>query len=89
MKTDLNERIAVARGLKKADLVLKGGTVVNVASGEQYVADVAIHGGVIAGLGAYDGKKAIDVSSRFLRGFIDSHVHIEHHAHTGRIRKAA
>ncbi|MGE5173718.1 MAG: adenine deaminase [Betaproteobacteria bacterium] len=75
---DLKHRIDVARGLKKADLVLKGGRVVNVASGEIDHADVAIVRDRIAGLGTYDGKKNVDVSSKFiLPGLIDSHVHIE------------
>jgi adenine deaminase len=78
MKNDLKHRIEVARGRKKADVVLKGGSLVNVFSGEIYRADVAISRGKIAGLGAYEGKKVVDVSSRYvLPGFIDSHVHIE------------
>lgn len=78
MKNDLKGRIEVARGLKKADLVLKGGQVVNVFSGEVYRADVAVYRGVIAGLGEYEGKRVIDVSSKYiLPGFIDSHVHLE------------
>lgn len=78
MKNDLKDRIAVARGLKKADLVLKGGRIVNVHSGEIYHADVAIYRGKIAGLGRYEGKKTIDVSNKFvLPGLIDSHLHLE------------
>ncbi len=78
MHDDLNHRIAVARGRIKADLVLKGGSVVNVFSGEIHRTDVAVAAGKIAGLGSYDGRKTIDVSSRYLLpGFIDSHVHIE------------
>lgn len=78
MKNELKHRIAVARGLQKADLVLKGGSLVNVFSGEIYQTDIAISGGKIAGLGSYDGSTVIDLSSKFiLPGFIDSHVHIE------------
>jgi adenine deaminase len=78
MKNDLKDRIAVARGIRKADLVLKGGRIVNVFSGEIYRADVAIHKGTIAGLGEYKGKKSIDVASKLiLPGLIDSHVHLE------------
>lgn len=74
----LADRIAVARGTKKADLVLRGGTMVNVVTGEQYQSDVAVHHGTIAGIGSYDGKKVFDVSSKYvLPGFIDSHVHLE------------
>jgi adenine deaminase len=78
MKNNLKDRIAVARGLRKADLVLKGGRIVNVFSGEIYRADVAIHKGTIAGLGKYDGVKVIDATSTLiLPGLIDSHVHLE------------
>ena len=78
MKNDLKHGIDAARGLQKADLVLKGGSLVNVFSGEIYRTDVAIVQGRVAGLGSYDGKKVIDVSSKFiLPGLIDSHVHIE------------
>jgi adenine deaminase len=78
VKSDLKQRIAVARGLQEADLVLKGGSLVNVFSGEIYRTDVAIAGGKIAGLGSYDSSTVIDLTSKFiLPGFIDSHVHIE------------
>ncbi|HXY54274.1 MAG TPA: adenine deaminase [Nitrospirota bacterium] len=78
MENDLKDRIAVARGIRKADLVLSGGRVVNVFSGEIYRADVAIHQGRIAGLGEYEGKTVIDISSKLiLPGLIDSHVHLE------------
>ncbi len=71
VKNELKHRIAIARGLKKADLVLKG--LVNVFPGEIYQTDIAISRGKIAGLGNDDGSKVIDLSSKFiLPGFIDS-----------------
>lgn len=78
MKNDLNQRIAVAGGRKKADIVLKGGSVVNVCSGEIERTDVAVFQGRIAGLGEYAGNKTIEIPSKFiLPGFIDSHIHLE------------
>ncbi len=78
MTDDLKHRIAAARGLEKADLVLKGGSLVNVFSGEIYETDIAVVDGRIAGLGGYDGRTVVDVSSKFiLPGLIDSHVHVE------------
>jgi adenine deaminase len=78
MKNNLKDRIAVARGPRKADLVLKGGRIVNVFSGEIYVADVAIYKGTVAGIGEYEGNKVIDAASKLiLPGLIDSHVHLE------------
>ena len=41
--------LAVARGDAEADLVLSGGRLVNVFSGEIYLAEVAVFGGRIAG----------------------------------------
>jgi len=74
----LGERIQVARGKKPCDVVLKGGNIINVFSGEIYPADVAIFDGLIVGIGNYEGKEEIDVSGKYLSpGFIDGHVHIE------------
>ncbi len=87
MKTQINvqkqhERlknlIGVARGLKEPELVLKGGRVVNVFSGEIVEADVALQDGMIAGVGNYDGTKTIDASGCYIApGFIDGHMHLE------------
>jgi len=74
----LQRLIDVAAGRRPADLVLKGGNVVNVHSDEIYPADVAIYGDRIAGIGSYNGAEEVDVSGRFVcPGFIDGHVHIE------------
>lgn len=78
MTVELKELLAVARGDKKADLVLKNAMVVNVFSGEITPADVAIYDGFIAGLGSYSGETEIDIEGRYLTpGFIDGHIHIE------------
>jgi adenine deaminase len=70
--------IAVARGQRPPDLVVKAGNVVNVFSEEVYPADVAIWGHVIAGVGQYDGPNEIDAAGKLVcPGFIDGHVHLE------------
>jgi adenine deaminase len=75
---DVAGLIAVARGQKEPDLVLKEAKVINVFSGEICESDVAIYDGMIAGLGQYSGPKEIDLDGRFLSpGFIDGHVHLE------------
>ena len=75
---ELSHLIKIARGDEPADLLLKGGQVVNVFSGEVYLADVALADGRIVGLGPYAARETIDVSGRYLSpGFIDAHVHIE------------
>ncbi|KPJ60815.1 MAG: adenosine deaminase [Latescibacteria bacterium DG_63] len=74
----VEELIAVAAGEQEADLVLKGGEVVNVFSGESYEADVAIHGNRIAGVGSYSGKVHLDMKGKYVcPGLIDGHVHLE------------
>lgn len=70
--------INVARGEEPADLVIKGGQIVNVLSGEIYTADIAISGEVIAGVGDYSGPNELDARGKFITpGFIDGHMHIE------------
>src|SRR4030066_1504977 len=76
----LRRRIEVARGIRPADLLLRGGKVVNVLTGEVYKTNVAISGGVIAGVGDYyrDGIEIQDAEGLYLLpGLIDAHVHIE------------
>lgn len=75
---DVRRRLAVARGDAPADLVLKGGRVLSVFTGEVFGADVAICGEHIAGLGSYQAAAEVDVSGLVLvPGLIDAHMHIE------------
>ncbi|HKZ75785.1 MAG TPA: adenine deaminase [Actinomycetota bacterium] len=75
---DLAHRLAVARGDEPADLVLSGGRVLSVFTGELLEADVALAGQHVAGVGRYEGQEAVDVSGLLLLpGFIDGHMHIE------------
>jgi len=75
---DLKTRIDIAAGRQPADLVLRGGKIVNVLSGEIHDGDVAIAGDRIAGIGQYDGKEVIDLDGQYIcPGLIDAHVHIE------------
>src|SRR5689334_17084244 len=71
--------IRVARGLEPADLLLAHASVVNVFTGETYPADVAIHGGLIAGMGdAYEGREVVDLHGlSLIPGLIEGHIHIE------------
>jgi adenine deaminase len=79
MQSDLVRRIAVARGDEPADLVLSGGRVLSVFTGEILEADVAIVGQHVAGVGpGYEGTQRLDVSDLILLpGFIDGHMHLE------------
>jgi adenine deaminase len=70
--------IAIARGDEPAELVLKGGKVMSVFTGEVFDANVAIADGRIVGVGEYDGPRTVDVSGKYLvPGLIDGHCHIE------------
>ncbi len=75
----LADRIDQGRGLVPADLVLKGGRVFDLVTGELVETDVAICGDTIVGVfGGYSGQREVDVSGCVLvPGFIDTHLHIE------------
>ncbi|MGZ8636960.1 MAG: adenine deaminase [Actinomycetota bacterium] len=79
MVRDLVRRLAVARGDEPADLVLRGGRVLSVFTGELLEADVAIAGEHVAGVGpGYEGDEVADVSGLILLpGLIDGHMHLE------------
>ncbi len=77
--TDLANRIDQGRGAEPADIVLRGGQIFDVITGEMLSGDVAIHGDTIVGTcDSYQGQKVIDVTGLTLvPGFIDTHLHIE------------
>ena len=76
--------IAVARGDTPADRYLRGGTLLNIYTGEIYPANVAIAGERIAYVGLRDemigsGTDVIDVTGRMLvPGYIEPHAHPTH-----------
>lgn len=75
-------QIEVALGERPADLVIRGGRLVDVHTGEIYPADVAVAGSRIAAVGDVgrcigDGTRAVDATGRFIvPGFIETHFHI-------------
>lgn len=77
---ELLEIIAQARGERPADLLIRGGRVYDLISGEVVETDVAICGDTIVGVyqGGYEGVRVIDANGAILvPGFIDTHLHIE------------
>ena len=77
-KDSLKRLIDVANGNKKADLVLKNGSIVDVCSGKIFKADLAIAEGYIAGFGEYDGEIEVDIEGKYISpGLMDAHIHIE------------
>ncbi|MFW5651076.1 MAG: adenine deaminase [Acetivibrio ethanolgignens] len=70
--------LLVAEGKEKADLVLKGGRVLNVFTNEFLEGDVAVCQDTIVGIGQYEGIREIDCRGRYIvPGYFDAHVHIE------------
>ncbi|HPU01687.1 MAG TPA: adenine deaminase [Bacillota bacterium] len=70
----------VARGARPPSLLLRGGRVANLFTREISVADVAIAGTIIAGVGSGypGGGEVIDASGGIIiPGFIDAHIHLE------------
>ncbi|ETO97083.1 adenine deaminase [Lachnoanaerobaculum sp. MSX33] len=77
-KDSLKRLIDVANGKKKADLVLKNGSIADVCSGKIFKADLAVAEGYIAGFGEYDGEVEVDIEGKYISpGLMDAHIHIE------------
>ncbi len=75
---DKKKLLAVARGEKLADLVIKNAKIINVFTKDIDNGDLAVCDGYIVGIGDYQGKEEIDLLGYYLSpGFIDGHVHIE------------
>ena len=76
--SDLGELIRTARGEREADLLLRGGRVVNVFTHEIVDTAVALRGDRIAGLGELPAREVVDLDGAYVcPGLVDAHVHIE------------
>jgi adenine deaminase len=75
----LGRRIDQGAGREPADLVVRGGRILNVATGTLDPGDVAICGDTIVGThDAYHGRREIDARGLIVApGLIDTHVHVE------------
>lgn len=76
---DYKDLIEVARGDRKADLILANANIINVFTAEIERNNVAIYDKYIAGIGDYtNASKVVDLKGQFLSpGFINGHTHIE------------
>ena len=75
----LSRAIEQGQGLAGADVVLKGGRIFDLVSGDVVQSDVAICNDRIVGtMGEYSGAREIDVRGKIIvPGFIDTHCHVE------------
>lgn len=71
--------LRIATNNEPADVLLRGGRVVNVFSGEIEQANIAIADGRIVGVGDYDvAERVVDLDGAFVApSFIDGHFHTE------------
>ena len=80
---DLRDRaVRAARGLEPFDVLIVGGTLVDVATSEMRQADIGLVGPLIASVHApatmKEAGQIIDASGSFITpGFIDTHMHVE------------
>ncbi len=77
---ELQEFLAVSRGEAIGDLLLIGGQVVDVFTGEVRQTNVSIKDGKVAGVGEdyTQAKQVINIKGQFVApGFIEGHIHIE------------
>ena len=79
MQVPLETLIAAGRGEIPADIVLRGGRVFDLITGDLVPSDVAIVGDTIVGVfGDYDAARVVDVTGQIIvPGFIDTHLHVE------------
>lgn len=82
MKLDaatLARRIDIALGREPADLVVKGGRILDVVTGEVAEGDIAVAGDTIVGTyEGYEGRRVVDARGKVVvPGFVDAHVHVE------------
>ena len=75
---NVKDRVKIATGEKKADLVFKNAKFVNLFSERIDEADIAVCRSHIVGVGKYDGEVEVDCTGKVLvPSFIDGHIHLE------------
>ena len=77
-KVELKKLIDTAAGRIPAEMIIRGAKIIDVYGGGILEGDIAICGGMIAGIGDYSGDEIVDATGQYAApGFIDSHIHIE------------
>lgn len=71
-------RIKAAKGIEKADIVIKNAKICDILAHRIVEGDVAIADGVIMGIGRYEGEIEMDAGGRYVMPtLVEGHVHIE------------
>ncbi|NLK94104.1 MAG: adenine deaminase [Clostridiales bacterium] len=74
----LQDKLSVSTKRKKAELVLKNSSYINVFTNEILKGDIAIQDGYIVGIGNYEGELELNFENKIIApGFLDGHIHIE------------
>src|SRR5882757_5725779 len=75
---NVQQKLAIARGEQRAELLFKNARVVNVFSGETHKTNVAVEDGRVIGFGDYTADKVVDLNGSYLApSLIDGHFHVE------------
>jgi adenine deaminase len=75
---NVQQKLAIARGEQRAELLFKNARVVNVFSGEIHKTNIAVEDGRVIGFGDYQAKNVIDLKGAYLApSLIDGHFHVE------------
>ncbi len=75
---NIRQKLSVARGELRAELLFKNARVVNVFSGEIHQTSVAVEDGRVFGFGDYQAKRVVDLKGAYLApSLIDGHFHVE------------
>jgi adenine deaminase len=75
---NIQQKLSVARGEQRAEMLFKNARVVNVFSGEIHKTNVAVEDGRVIGFGDYKAKKVVDLKGAYLApSLIDGHFHVE------------
>ena len=77
-KYKLKEFMAVANKQRPADTIITNCKIVDVFQKRIITGNVALHDGLIVGIGDYQGMEVINGANAYLApGLIDGHIHLE------------
>lgn len=75
---NIQQKLSIARGERRAELLFKDARVVNVFSGEIHQTNVAVEDGRVIGFGDYQARNVVNLRGAYLApSLIDGHFHVE------------